>query len=42
MIKNRVQILNPRTNRWTKIDTKTGFIISHKKDKLKYKGIQIL
>lgn len=42
MIKNRVQILNTRTNRWIKIDTKTRFIIGHKKDKMQYKGVAVL
>ena len=35
-MKNYIQILNPRTERWVKIDTDTGEVVSHKKTKGKY------
>jgi len=38
--KNRVQVKNPVTNRYVKIDTTTGRIIGHKKTKGPYKGIR--
>ncbi len=40
MKKNRVQILNPRTKRWVKIDTEKGRILSHKKSPGAYKNIR--
>jgi len=40
--KNRVQILNPKTNRWIKIDIKRGLILAHKKSPSPYKYIKIL
>ena len=38
-VKDRVQIKNPVTGRYVKLDTKTGRIIAHKKSKGPYKGI---
>lgn len=35
-----VQVLNPRTDRWVKIDTSTGNIVAHKKSKGEFKGIR--
>jgi hypothetical protein len=40
MMKNRVQILNPVTQRWVKVDTYTGCIIAHKKTPEPYKNIR--
>ena len=39
-IKERVQIKNPVTGRYVKIDTRTGRIIAHKKTSGPYKGIR--
>jgi len=39
-IKNRIQVKNPVTDRYVKIDTTTGLIIDHKKSKGPYKGIR--
>lgn len=39
-VKNRIQIKNPVTGRYVKIDTRTGRIIDHKKSKGPYKGIR--
>ena len=39
-VKNRVQIKNPVTGRYVKIDTRTGRIIDHKKSEGPYKGIR--
>ncbi len=39
-IKDRVQIHNPRTDRWVKLDTRTGRIVDQKKSKGPYKGIR--
>lgn len=36
-----VQLLNPRTNRYVKVDTVKGMIISTKKSKGSYKNIPI-
>jgi hypothetical protein len=36
-----VQVKNPRTNRYVKIDRTAGRIISHKKSAGPYKGIPI-
>ena len=36
-----VQVLNPITNRWVKIDTQLGCIVGHKKSPGAYKGIKI-
>ncbi len=38
-VKDRVQILNPITNRYVKIDTNTGRIIDTKKTPGPYKGV---
>ena len=40
-IKDRVQLLNPKTNRWVKVNTETGAIISHKKSPNPYKNIKL-
>jgi hypothetical protein len=37
---SRVQVLNPRTDRWVKLDTTTGRIIDQKKSYGPYKGIK--
>lgn len=37
-----VQILNPRSNRYTKIDRERGVILSSKKSAGPYKGIPII
>lgn len=37
--RGRVQVLNPVTKRWVKIDTNTGRIVDHKKSPGPYKGI---
>lgn len=39
-VKNRVQVKNPVTDRWVKMDTKTGRIVDHKKTPGKYKSIR--
>jgi len=39
-MKNRVQIKNPKTNRWLKIDTFNGTILALKKSSGAYKGIK--
>lgn len=39
-IKNRVQVFNPRTKRWVKIDTNTSRIVGHKKSSTPYKHIK--
>jgi hypothetical protein len=39
-VKNRVQVKNPVTNRYVKIDTKTGRIVDHKKTKGPFKGVR--
>ena len=39
-VKNRVQIKNPVTGRYVKMDTRTGRIIDHKKSEGPYKGIK--
>lgn len=38
--KNRVQVFNPLTRRWVKLDTTTGRIIDHKKSPGSYKGVR--
>jgi hypothetical protein len=40
MQKDRVQILNPRTGHWVKINTKIGGIIGHKWDGIPYQDVQ--
>lgn len=42
MIKNRVQMLNPKTKRYVKIDTETARIIGHKWDGKPYKDVKII
>jgi len=39
-ISNRAQAKNPITNRWVKIDTRTGRIIGHKKSPGPYKRVR--
>lgn len=39
-VKDRVQVKNPVTDRWVKIDTNTGRIIDHKKTPGPYKGVR--
>lgn len=39
-ISKRVQVKNPVTKRWVKIDTETGKIIDHKKSPRPYKNIR--
>jgi hypothetical protein len=41
MIKDRVQVLNPVTKRYVKIDTKQGKILGHKKDRKPYNNVEI-
>jgi hypothetical protein len=36
-----VQVLNPRTNRWTLVDTKNGKILKHSRTKNPYKNVRI-
>ena len=36
-----IQICNPKTNRWVKIDRESGKIIGHKKSPGPYKNIRI-
>jgi hypothetical protein len=38
-VSGRVQVLNPRTEKWVKLDTATGRILDHKKSSGPYKGI---
>lgn len=40
VIPQRVQTKNPVTNRWVKIDTRTGRIIDHKKSPGPYKRVR--
>jgi hypothetical protein len=39
-ISNRVQVLNPVTKRYVKIDTERGRIVDHKKSPGPYKNIR--
>jgi len=39
-VKGRVQVKNPVTKRWVKLDTKTGRIVDHKKTPGPYKGVR--
>ena len=39
-VRDRVQVLNPVTQHWVKLDTKTGKIIDQKKTYGPYKGIR--
>lgn len=41
-VKNRVQALNPITQRYVKIDTNTGRIIAQKKSEDPYKGVRVV
>lgn len=41
MYKNRIQLLNPKTKRWVKVDTETARIIGHKWDDKPYKNVEI-
>lgn len=38
-VSGRVQVLNPRTDKWVKLDTTTGRILNQKKTRGPYKGI---
>lgn len=40
--KDRVQVLNPITKRWVKINTKAGGIIGHKTDDEPYKNVMTI
>ena len=40
MKKDRVQLKNPITKRWVKVDTKLGRIIAHKRTFGSYKNIK--
>ena len=40
-VKDRVQIKNPVTGKYVRIDTKTGRIIDHKKTPGPYKGVRV-
>lgn len=39
--KDEVQVKNPKTGRYVKIDRSAGKIISHKKSAGKYKGVPV-
>jgi len=39
-VRDRVQVLNPVTRRWVKVDTKTGKIVEHKKTYGPFKGVR--
>jgi len=39
--KDVVQVKNPRTNRYVKIDRSAGKIVSHKKSKGAYKNVPV-
>jgi hypothetical protein len=39
-VTGRVQVKNPITKRWVKVDTETGRIIDHKKTPGPYKGVR--
>lgn len=39
-VKSRVQVKNPVTKRWVKIDTNSGRIVDHKKTPGPYKGVR--
>ncbi len=41
MAKDIVQVKNPRTNRYIKIDRAKGRILSHKKSDGAYKGVPV-
>jgi len=42
MIRKRVQVLNPVTRKWVKIDTSTNKIVAHKSTHGPYKGVRKL
>lgn len=39
-ISNRIQVKNPITDRWVKMDTDSGRIIEHKASEGPYKGVR--
>jgi len=39
-VKERVQYLNPKTNHWVKVDTKTHKFIDVKHDAKPFKGVE--
>lgn len=39
-VRDRIQVRNPVTDRWVKIDTRTGRIVDHKKSPGPYKGVR--
>ncbi|MDZ7824282.1 MAG: hypothetical protein U5K75_09785 [Ahrensia sp.] len=41
-VKERVQVQNPLTKRWVKIDTKTGKIVDVKTSGGQFKGVRTL
>lgn len=41
MQKDRIQLFNPRTKRWVKVNTKTGGIVCHKKSLNPFKNVEI-
>jgi hypothetical protein len=38
-VRKRAQVLNPKTGRYTKVDTKTGKFIDQKADSKPFKGV---
>lgn len=40
-MKDRAQLLNPRTGRWVKIDTKKGGIVHHKQSPGPFKNVEM-
>jgi hypothetical protein len=38
-VRKREQVLNPKSGRYTKVDTKTGKFIDQKDDKKPFKGV---
>jgi len=41
-VKDLVQLLNPKSKRYTLIDRENGRILAHKSDKEPYKGITVI
>jgi len=41
MYRNRIQMLNPKTKHWVKINTENARIIGHKWDDKPYKNVEI-
>ena len=39
-VKDRVQVKNPLSGKWVKLDTKTGRIVDHKATKGPYKNVR--